>query len=156
MKLNNFGENLGWSCLTQTRVRSSQMLGCEYGNVWCLKMDQWVFFFILSRLWFSLVHCVAQTVCRVCSHLLTLAPGSRIFLPWRWRRYVPPKRRFTQDLHGATSKKTAFFIVTTVKTSNLTCNWNPSYAFSKERYFHRTELPIGYVSAMNIFIPLFW
>jgi hypothetical protein len=37
-----------------------------------------------------------------------------------WRRYVPPKRRFTQDRHGATSTKTTFFIVTTVKTSNLT------------------------------------
>jgi hypothetical protein len=54
-----------------------------------------------------------------CSHLLTLVPRSRIFLPWRWRRYVPTKRRFTQDLHGATSQKTAFFIVTTVKTSNF-------------------------------------
>jgi hypothetical protein len=32
----------------------------------------------------------------------------------------PPKRRFTQDLRGATSQKTAFFIVTAVKTSNLT------------------------------------
>jgi hypothetical protein len=38
----------------------------------------------------------------------------------RWRRYVPPKRRLTPHLHGATSKKTAFFIVTAVKTSNLT------------------------------------
>jgi hypothetical protein len=27
--------------------------------------------------------------------------------------------RFTQDLHGATSEKTALFIVTAVKTSNL-------------------------------------
>jgi hypothetical protein len=44
----------------------------------------------------------------------------RMFLSWRWRRYVPPKRRFTQDLHGATSQKTALFIVTAVKTSNLT------------------------------------
>jgi hypothetical protein len=26
------------------------------------------------------------------------------------RRYVPPKRPFTQDLHGATSQKTAFFL----------------------------------------------
>jgi hypothetical protein len=43
--------------------------------------------------------------------LLTLVPRSRIFLPWRWRRYVPPKRRFTQDLHGATSQKTAFFLI---------------------------------------------
>jgi hypothetical protein len=55
-----------------------------------------------------------------CSHLLTPVPRSRIFLPWRWRRYVPPKRRFTEDLHGSTSQKTAFFVVTAVKTSNLT------------------------------------
>jgi hypothetical protein len=46
------------------------------------------------------------------------------FLPWRWRRYVPPKHRFTQDLHSATTQKTVFFIVTTVKTSNPTqCMW---------------------------------
>jgi hypothetical protein len=38
----------------------------------------------------------------------------------RWRRYVPLKRRFTQDRHGTTSQKTAFFIVTAMKTSNLT------------------------------------
>jgi hypothetical protein len=44
---------------------------------------------------------------------------TRIFLPWRWGQYVPPKRRFTQELHGATSQKTAFFIVTAVKISNL-------------------------------------
>jgi hypothetical protein len=46
----------------------------------------------------------------VCSHLLTLVPHSQIFLPWRWRQYIPPKCRFTQELHGATSQKTAFFI----------------------------------------------
>jgi hypothetical protein len=40
-----------------------------------------------------------------------LVPRSPIFLPWRWRRYVPPKRWFnSQDLHGATSQKTAFFV----------------------------------------------
>jgi hypothetical protein len=63
----------------------------------------------------------------VCSHLLMLVPCSWILLPWRWRRYVPPKRRFMHDLHGATSQKTAFFIVTTVKTSNLTIR----FVFSK-------------------------
>jgi hypothetical protein len=47
----------------------------------------------------------------VCSHLLTLVPRLRIFLPSRWRRYVPPKRLFTQDLHGATSQMTAFFLL---------------------------------------------
>jgi hypothetical protein len=46
----------------------------------------------------------------VCSHLLTLVPHSRIFLPWRWRRYIPPKCRFAHDLHGAISQKTAFFL----------------------------------------------
>jgi hypothetical protein len=30
---------------------------------------------------------------------------------WRWRRYIPPKRQFTQVLHSATSQKTAFFFV---------------------------------------------
>jgi hypothetical protein len=48
---------------------------------------------------------VAQTA----SHVLTPVPRSRTFLPRRWRRYAPPKRVFTQDLHGATSQKTAFF-----------------------------------------------
>jgi hypothetical protein len=41
------------------------------------------------------------------SHRNTLAPRSRVFLPWRWRRYVLAKRLFTQDLHGATSQKRA-------------------------------------------------
>jgi hypothetical protein len=42
------------------------------------------------------------------------------FSTLRWRRYVSPKRRFTQDLQSATSHKTAFFIVTAMKTSYLT------------------------------------
>jgi hypothetical protein len=55
------------------------------------------------------------------SYLLTLVLRSRIFLPWRWRRYDPPKRRFNRPhLHGATPQKMAFFIVTAVKTSNPT------------------------------------
>jgi hypothetical protein len=45
----------------------------------------------------------------VCSHLLSLILRSRIFLPWKWRRYVLPKRLFTQDRHGATSQKMVFF-----------------------------------------------
>jgi hypothetical protein len=56
----------------------------------------------------------------ICSHLLTMVLCSRILLPWRWRRYVPPKGRLTQDVHSATSQKTTFFIVTAVKASNLT------------------------------------
>jgi hypothetical protein len=37
-------------------------------------------------------------------------------------RQVPPKRRFLQEPHGVTTQKTPFFIVTAVKTSNLTSN----------------------------------
>jgi hypothetical protein len=59
-----------------------------------------------------------EILCAICSPLLTLVPRSRIFLPWRWRRYVPPKRRFIQDLHGATSQKTAFFSFTTYFSKN--------------------------------------
>jgi hypothetical protein len=33
-----------------------------------------------------------------------------------------PKHGFLQEPHGVTSKKTAFFIITAVKTSNLTYN----------------------------------
>jgi hypothetical protein len=60
---------------------------------------------------------------------------SYYFLPWRWRRYVPPKRRFTQDLHGATSQKTAFFIVAAVKTSNLTNSLIVASVFVAARTF---------------------
>jgi hypothetical protein len=38
----------------------------------------------------------------------------------RRRRQVPPKRLFLQEPHGVTSQKTPFFLVTAVKTSNLT------------------------------------
>jgi hypothetical protein len=45
-----------------------------------------------------------------CSYLVTLVLRSRIFLPWRWRRYDPPKRPFNRPhLQGATPQKTAFF-----------------------------------------------
>jgi hypothetical protein len=37
-----------------------------------------------------------------------------------WRRYVLPKRGFLQQPHGVTSQMTGFFIVSAVKTSNLT------------------------------------
>jgi hypothetical protein len=47
----------------------------------------------------------------VCSHMLTLVLRSQIFIPWIWKRHIPPKRRFTQDLHGATSQKTALFLL---------------------------------------------
>jgi hypothetical protein len=41
--------------------------------------------------------------------------------PWRWRRYVPKKRRLTLNgLHGVISQKMALFKTTAVRTSNPT------------------------------------
>jgi hypothetical protein len=38
---------------------------------------------------------------------------------WRWRQYVPPKRRLTLNgLHGVMSQKMVLFITTAVRTSN--------------------------------------
>jgi hypothetical protein len=47
-------------------------------------------------------------------------PTSPIFVTLMMGRYVPPKRPFLQELHGATSQKEVLFIITAVKTSILT------------------------------------
>jgi hypothetical protein len=41
---------------------------------------------------------------------------SWVFLPWRWRWYISPKRRNLLYPHGVMSKKTTSFIVSAVKT----------------------------------------
>jgi hypothetical protein len=43
-----------------------------------------------------------------------------IYYFWLWRSCVLPKRRFLHESHGVRSQKTTFFIVTAVKTWNLT------------------------------------
>jgi hypothetical protein len=45
-----------------------------------------------------------------------------ILRPWRWRQYVPPKRRVQlYGLHGVISQKMIHFKTIAVKTSNPTC-----------------------------------
>jgi hypothetical protein len=60
-------------------------------------------------------HMLYVKFCRVC-RLLMLFLAHWFFLPWWWRRYVPPKHGFLQEPHGITSQKMAFFIDTAVKT----------------------------------------
>jgi hypothetical protein len=48
-----------------------------------------------------------------------VVPSSQILVTLMMK-YVPPKRRFLQEPHGVTSLKMVFFIITAVKTSNLT------------------------------------
>jgi hypothetical protein len=51
-------------------------------------------------------------------HLQGRKSAEKGFRPWRWRRYIPPKCRFTYRLHGAIFQKMATFITTAVGTSN--------------------------------------
>jgi hypothetical protein len=101
------------------RVFSSQSMNCyeKFNKVTCKKQqlqltsthETQILLKILAN-WNKRTHLsTTPSVCSVCSRLLTLVPHSRIYLPWRWRRYFTPKRRFTQDLHGTTSQKTEFF-----------------------------------------------
>jgi hypothetical protein len=55
-------------------------------------------------------------------HLLSRWFLARLILrSWRWRRYVPQKRRLTfNGLHGVIAQKTVLFITTAVRTSNPT------------------------------------
>jgi hypothetical protein len=61
-----------------------------------------------------------------------------------WRRVdlvwtdFPPKRRLKQDLHGVTSQKMAFFIVTAVKTSNITLYYT-CFSFKEENQWSHIE-----------------
>jgi hypothetical protein len=51
-----------------------------------------------------------------------VVPSSPILVTLIIEEIHPPKRRFLQEPHGLTSQKTAFFIATVVKASNLTLN----------------------------------
>jgi hypothetical protein len=57
-----------------------------------------------------------------CRLLVTarVVPSSPILVTLMKEALSSPKRQFLQESHGVTSQKTAFFIVTAVKISNLT------------------------------------
>jgi hypothetical protein len=50
------------------------------------------------------------------------------------RADVSGERRFSQEPHGVTSQKTTFFIVTDVKTSNLTQQSIPKHNRQVQRF----------------------
>jgi hypothetical protein len=63
--------------------------------------------------------------------------------PWRWRRYVPPKRRLTLNiLHGVISQKIVLFITTAVKTSNPTSNISRPKRFKTSCGAHPASYPM--------------
>jgi hypothetical protein len=63
-----------------------------------------------------------------------------------------PKRRYTQDLQGATSQKTAFFIVTAMKTSNLTIAF--FYHFLVNFFLSLHFLSYLFLFRLHILLPL--
>jgi hypothetical protein len=67
-------------------------------------------------------------------------------------RYVPPKRRFTQNLHGATSQKTAFFIML-LCFSTLLSEVAEIFPFeSKRRDLSNWNIPCSFWSHVSVSI----
>jgi hypothetical protein len=54
---------------------------------------------------------------------VNVVPSSPILVTLMMEAIVLPKCRFLQETHGVTSLKAAFFVVTAVKTSNLTYHY---------------------------------
>jgi hypothetical protein len=63
-----------------------------------------------------------QFLCSVLRFLVTANVSHSLPIPvtLMMEAKTPPKSRFLQELYGVTSQKTAFFVVTVVKTSTLT------------------------------------
>jgi hypothetical protein len=73
--------------------------------------------------------------------------GTTLAVTSNRRTMRPPKRRFLQDPHDVTSQKTPFFIVTVVKTSNLTWH-NLNYGKQSRRgpdIFAVSQLVMGII-----------
>jgi hypothetical protein len=66
----------------------------------------------------------------------------RFLSPWWRRRQVPPKRWFLQEPHGVTTQKTPFFVVTAVKTSNLTHGKSSGLSSNYAATYPRRSLPL--------------
>jgi hypothetical protein len=98
-----------WSCCTYLCLKN--LMTVRVAQIIWTKMAEWLVYYKLKWMW-ERAFLVPE-----------LVPRSRIFLPWRWRRYVTSKRRFTQEVHSATSKKTAFFFPSLVWNIVFTFSW---------------------------------
>jgi hypothetical protein len=84
--------------------------------------------------------------------MLILFLARWFFPPWRWRRY--PKRLFLQKPYGVTPQKTTFFIVTVVKSSNLT-EVNLPWRMVSSGLLRHVAL-VGTFAALNTWNSLQW
>jgi hypothetical protein len=83
-----------------------------------------ILYFLKSNIFWDITPCSPLKVNRrlggtyrsVCHLLSRWFLAELIRRPWRWRRYVPPKRRLTfNGLHGVITQKIIFFITTAVR-----------------------------------------
>jgi hypothetical protein len=90
----------------------------SYFMNWTWDFQKWkliIWWVSSSGIWRRLVRWVWTDVSEVLSGFLL----NFLLRPWRWPRYVPPKRRSTLNgLHGVISQKMILIITTAVKTSH--------------------------------------
>jgi hypothetical protein len=94
-----------------------------------------------------------------------LVSCSAYFLPWRWRRYVPPKRRLTLNrLHGVISQKMVLFKIQYIVLGSWywrfilclglicylqsMCNWPPPRR-RDQHFLHVNRHLMIYTNVMN-------
>jgi hypothetical protein len=69
--------------------------------------------------------------------------GAQNISPWRWRQYIPLKRRFLQEPHYViTSQETAFFRTVNVPAWIQTCEL-PNASHKPESWASNSLLPIN-------------
>jgi hypothetical protein len=106
-----------WNCILNNRIHTSIFLPSVI-TLNTRKIQRWVNSVEMYVQMYSYNSCLHWNG-NVHVYDITSATDESTLSPWRWRRYVPPKRLLTQYLYGATFQKMAFFVVTAVKTSKL-------------------------------------
>jgi hypothetical protein len=123
----------------------------------CVCMHMFVHNFSLSQhclwrvlspgIWHNLVHWKSTDV-------------SEVILPWRWRRYVPPKRSFKRltfsRLHGIISKKTMPFVIIRITFSSNAPFWNVTNGWRNRYVLGFWEIIVANNSAVIMFPLLTW
>jgi hypothetical protein len=113
-------ENMDWIDLSRIHCRCR--LFCKHAFIWRVSSSgilRWVAPDVSEERIASIFR--AEELVQQTSHLLARWFAELILRPWRWRQYVPPKRRVQLNgPHCGISQKMILFITTDVKTSNPT------------------------------------
>jgi hypothetical protein len=102
---------------------------------------------VITDVWdkLSLSFCISSQ--RALLVTANVVPSSPILDTLMMDALSSPKHRFLQKAHGVTSQKTAFFIATAMKTSNLIYHFFQAHLFQSEH-------GLLFIFKMNTLIPL--